>query len=238
MATTMNLRKVLFVQHGETDKPGLLGDALRDRGIGLEIVRPDLGQAVPTSLTEHSGLAVGGGAQGVYEMEQYPYLAEEIRLIQSAAADGKPVIGLCLGGQLMAASFGADVRKGPVREVGFFPVELDPISEYDPIWCGLPRSFVTTHWHGDVFEIPPGGMRLGGSALTPNQLFRYGHALYGLQFHLEMTPEILDEMVEDSHDDLVAMGVDPRQLSRDGRTHLPPLRETAVTVFSRWADFL
>jgi GMP synthase (glutamine-hydrolysing) len=171
-------------------------------------------------------------------MDQYPYLADEIRLIQSAASEGKPVIGLCLGGQLMAASFGADVRKGPVREVGFYPVELEPISEYDPIWCGLPKSFVTTHWHGDVFEIPPGGMRLGSSALTPNQLFRYGHALYGLQFHLEMTPEILDAMIADSHDDLLEMGVDPGDLSRAGHAHLPNLRETAVTVFSRWTEFL
>ncbi len=234
----MTNRSVLFVQHGETDKPGLLEDVLLERGIALDIVKPYLGQNIPDSLDHHSGLAIGGGAQGVYEMDTYPYLSDEIRLIKSTASQGKPVIGLCLGGQLMAASFGAEVRKSPVREVGFFPVMLDPISEYDPIWCGLPKTFVTTHWHGDVFEIPPGGMKLGSSALTPNQLFRYGHALYGLQFHLEMTPTILDEMVADSKEDLLAMGIDPEALSRDGHAHLPSLRETATTVFSRWADFL
>jgi len=234
----MNGRRVLFIQHGETDKPGLLGEVLAERGIGMDILRPDLGEPIPDQLGIHSGLAVGGGAQGVYEVEKYPYLGLEIGLIKSAASQGKPVIGLCLGGQLMAASFGAEVHKGPHREIGFFPVTLDPISDFDPMWCDMPKTFVTTHWHGDVFEIPPGGMRLGHSAMTPNQLFRYGHSLYGLQFHLEMTPEILEEMVADSKDDLLGQGVDPEQLRKEGLAHLPNLRETATTVFSRWTDFL
>ncbi len=231
-------KKVLFIQHGEPDKAGLLGEVLSASGVGLDILRPDLGQQVPVALTGYSGLALGGGGQGVYEKDQYPYLQQEIDLVKNVAAVGLPVIGLCLGGQLMAAALGGEVRPAPRKEIGFFDVTLEDISEYDPLWRGLPRSFPATHWHGDVFEIPPGGMRLGSSAQTPNQLFRYGHALYGFQFHLEMTPDLLDELVEDSRDYLQDSGVNPDAMRREGRECLPRLRETAETVFSRWAEML
>lgn len=232
------VKQILFIQHGETDKPGLLEAALGASRVGLKIVHPYAGENLPGNLADFSGLAVGGGAQGAYETDRYPYLAKECDLIREAAHSEKPVLGLCLGAQLMAAALGAPVRPGPQREIGFFPVTLDPIARYDPLWCDLPTDFVTTHWHGDVFDIPAAGMRLGSSALTPNQLFRYGCGLYGLQFHLEMTPEIFEEMVADSHDYLTAAGANPEHLRTEAWRVLPPLRETAETVFSRWAAML
>jgi GMP synthase (glutamine-hydrolysing) len=234
----MREKKVLFIQHGDPDKPGLLGEVLQESGVGMDILRPDLGQPVPARLEGYSGLALGGGGQGVYETDKYPYLQVEIDLVRNVAAEGLPILGLCLGGQLMAAALGGEVRPAGRKEIGFFDVTLEPISEYDPLWRGLPRSFPATHWHGDVFEIPPGGMRLGSSAMTPNQLFRYGHALYGFQFHLEMTPDLLDELVDDSRDYLADSGVNPDVMRREGREYLPRLRKTAETVFGRWSEFL
>lgn len=231
-------KKVLFIQHGETDKPGLLGEALEGAGVKIEVVHPYQGESVPEQLGDFSGLAIGGGAQAAYEVDRYAYLVQECELIRQAARDGKPVMGLCLGAQLMASALGAPVRPGPQREIGFFPVTLDPIARYDPVWCDLPTDFVTTHWHGDVFDLPAAGMRLGSSAMTPNQLFRYGRGLYGLQFHLEMTPEIFEEMVEDSRADLIEMGADPDRLREEAWRFLPPLRETAESVFMRWAAML
>ena len=131
----------------------------------------------------------------------------------------------------MASALGARVQPGQ-REVGFFEVTLDPISQYDPLWRGIPAKFVATHWHGDVFDIPPGGMRLASSALTRNQLFRYGHALYGLQFHLEMTPGLLEEAVARAHGLLIESGVDADMIWQQGQECLPVLRETASTVFT------
>jgi len=232
------VKRVLFIQHGDTDKPGLLEAALRARGVAVDIVHPYAGESLPRDLTGFDGLAVGGGAQSAYETEKFPYLAHECDLIREATHAEKPVIGLCLGAQLMASALGAPVRPGPQREIGFFPVTLDPIARYDPLWCGLPTDFVTTHWHGDVFDLPPAGMRLGSSAMTPNQLFRYGSGLYGLQFHLEMTPEIFREMVIDSRDYLTEAGADPDRLCLEAQKILPEIRETAETVFSRWAEML
>lgn len=232
------MKKVLFIQHGETDKPGLLAEALGRGPVQMETIHPYLGQPLPQSLDGFSGLAVGGGAQGAYETGKYPYLGRECELIREAAHAGKPVLGLCLGAQLMASALGAPVRPGAQREVGFFPVTLDPIARYDPLWCDLPTDFVTTHWHGDVFDLPAAGMRLASSALTPNQLFRYGCGLYGLQFHLEMTPELFEEMLGDSHEELRKAGADPDKLRTDAWRFLPPLRETAEQVFLRWAAML
>ncbi len=231
-------KKILFVQHGETDRPGLLIEAVNACRVDLEIARPYAGENLPDSLREFHGLAVGGGAQGAYEVGKYPYLARECELIREAAHAEKPVLGLCLGAQLMASALGAPVRPSSRREIGFFPVTLDPIARYDPLWCDLPTDFVTTHWHGDVFDLPAAGMRLGSSALTPNQLFRYGRGLYGLQFHLEMTPELFEEMVYEARDDLMKDGENPDSLREEAWRVLPPLRETAETVFSRWAAML
>lgn len=234
----MKGKRVIFIQHGDCDRPGLFGDVMQSHGVGLEVLHPYRGESIPDTINGFAGLVLGGGAQSAYEQDKYPYLARECDLIREAAALGRPVLGLCLGSQLMAQALGAEVRRGPQREIGFFDVTLEPISDYDPVWNGLPRTFVTTHWHGDVFDIPPGGMRLASSAMTPNQLFRYGHALYGLQFHLEMTPEVLDEMVEDSADYLREAGVDPDAMRRQGRQHLPALQETASQVFTRWGEML
>ncbi len=232
------VKKILFIQHGETDKPGLLAETLGRSHVAIEIAHPYLGEALPASLDLFHGLAVGGGAQGAYESDKYPYLNQECHLIQEAAHSGKPVLGLCLGAQLMAAALGAPVRRGERREVGFFPVTLDPIAKYDPLLCDLPTDFVATHWHGDVFDLPAAGMRLASSAMTQNQLFRYGCGLYGLQFHLEMTPEIFEEMLVGSDEYLAEAGADTEQLRQEAWRFLPPLRETAEIVFSRWAAML
>lgn len=232
------VKTVLFIQHGDTDKPGLLAEALANCRVGMEVCHPYAGEELPESLEGFAGLAIGGGAQSAYEVDKYPYFSRELELVREAAHLEKPAFGLCLGAQLMAAALGGNVRSAAKREIGFFPVTLDPIARYDPLWCDLPGEFRTAHWHGDIFDVPPAGMYLGSSALTPNQIFRYGRGLYGLQFHLEMTPEIFDEMVEDSRDDLTEAGADPDALRRQAWDVLPQLRETAETVFSRWAAML
>jgi GMP synthase (glutamine-hydrolysing) len=165
----MKEKRVPFIQHSDVDRPGLLGETLDDIGLPLDVIRPDLGQSVPESLDAFAGLVLGGGPQGAYEQERYPYLSRECALVRHAASSGKPVLGLCLGAQIMALALGARVR--PSRpEVGFFEV-THPISLYDPLWRGMPSNYRNTLAWGH-FENPPGGMC--SSALTPNQLFAMG----------------------------------------------------------------
>jgi GMP synthase (glutamine-hydrolysing) len=108
----------------------------------------------------------------------------------------------------------------------------------DPLAVILPQVFGAAHWHGDVFEIPSGGVRLASTALTPNQMFRYGRSCYGFQFHLEMTPALFEELVWDSPDYLIDSGVDPQDLIRQAREVLPDLEKYARAAFKKWTEFL
>lgn len=232
------MKKVVFIQHGDVDKPGLLADELLVQGIDLEIVHPYAGESLPVDASRFHGVVLGGGGQGAYEVDLYPYLEAECGLIRSAMARQMPVLGLCLGGQLMARALGADVRQASFKEIGFFPVKRSPGAVDDPLAGLLPEIFGAAHWHGDVFEIPDGGMRLASSALTPNQMFRHGTNCYGFQFHLEMTPALFEELVIDSRDYLVDAGVDPLGLIREAGQVLPLLEPSARAVFRAWAGFL
>ena len=232
------MKKVFFIQHGEVDKPGLLAEELLASGVELTVIHPYAGDALPVDASNLDGLALGGGGQGAYEVDVYPYLEEECRLIRSALALQKPVLGLCLGGQLIARALGADVRRAEHKEIGFFPVTRAGAAGDDPLAVELPEIFAATHWHGDVFDIPVGSVRLASSALTPNQMFRHGSNCYGFQFHLEMTAPLFEELALDSIDSLMDSGVDPQALIFEAEKVLPLLEQSARAVFRRWAGFL
>ena len=124
-----------------------------------------------------------------------PWLADEKRLIAEAVEAGKPFWGVCLGVQLLAASLGARVYRGPAPEVGILPVTLTEEARRDPVFGALPEELPTLQWHGDTFDLPPGAVRLAGSPAYPNQAFKVGRA-YGVQFHLEVSPGLAREWAE------------------------------------------
>ncbi|MEI8293248.1 MAG: type 1 glutamine amidotransferase [bacterium] len=232
------MKNVLFIQHGDVDKPGLLGEVLGELGIPLRVVHPYAGESLPGDVAEFDGVALGGGGQSAYQVADYPYLEQECAIVRSALNLGQPVLGLCLGGQLIARALGAEVRRAPQKEIGFYPVTLAREAMDDPLTSLLPQTFGAAHWHGDVFEIPSGGVRLASTALTPNQMFRYGPKCYGFQFHLEMTPPLFEELVRDSEDYLVDSGAEPGALIREAHGILPTLGKNARAFFAEWAGLL
>jgi GMP synthase (glutamine-hydrolysing) len=158
---------------------------------------------------------------GVYEASRYPFLADEIELIRRFLAEGRPVLGICLGAQLLAAAAGARVYPGTRgKEIGWAEVELSEAGRADPIWSGFPPRFTTFHWHGDTFDLPRGAELLGQSARYP-QAFRIGAAAYGVQFHPEVVPTSLDSWVEAYHLELERERLQPKQLLAvpDARLH-------------------
>jgi GMP synthase (glutamine-hydrolysing) len=232
------MKRVLFIQNGDTDEPGIFGDVLKGRGIPLEIVHPWSGDLVPSDPTRWSGLAIGGGAMSAYHLEEFPYLADVEKLIRAAQQTGLPVLGMCLGAQLMASAFGGKVFPNREKEIGYFEVRFTPEAEADPLWRGHATTFQPVHWHGDTFDLPPGAVHLASSVLTRNQLFRYGDKSYGLQFHLEIDERVLTAMIGPDGGGLPRYGVEPEEFLSQGRIAFPKVKPLADAIFARWTEFL
>ena len=146
-------------------------------------------------------LIIMGGPMGVNDEEEFPWLASEKKFILEAIRLEKPVLGICLGAQLIAAALGAKIYLNPVREIGWFPIH--GISSEDSTDFNFPQSTTVFHWHADTFDLPSGAIRLAKSEGCENQAFQFGKSVIGLQFHLETTPDAAREIVSNNRHDLV-----------------------------------
>ena len=226
---------VYVLQHIAVETPGTIEIALHLHGISTRVIRSFAGEPVPSTMHEAAGLVVMGGPMGVYEQRQYPFLQAELRLIERALADHKPVLGVCLGSQLLATVLGASVVKGQQKEIGWHPVTLTQQARTDALWQAVPPSFLGYHWHGDVFEVPASAVCLATTDLAPCQAFRYDQMVYGLLFHLEVTSSILQDMVRTFQQEQQEAGVDGETLLKQARQFLPPLQVIGSSVFLAWA---
>ncbi len=182
--------RVLVTQHHPDEGLGLLGRFLLGRGAELTTVHAHAGQAVPRDPAGFDMVVSMGGPMNVYEEKDHPWLEDENVLLQNAARTGLPLLGVCLGAQLIAKALGAAVAKAAVEEVGWRQVRLTEAGAVDPLLAGLDREFTVLQWHGDTFAIPEGGRLLATGEEVPHQAFVWGKA-YGLQFHVEATPDII-----------------------------------------------
>lgn len=230
------LSSVFVIQHIRCETLGTIADALEARGISPRYVRGFQGGKIPNEMGESAGLIVMGGPMGVHEQGRHPFLRQEIRLVEQALREQMPVLGVCLGSQLLAAALGAEVKKGKRKEIGWHPVTLTESASADPLWTGVEAWFTAYHWHGDVFDLPPGAVPLASSDLTACQAFRYGQNAYGFLFHMEVTEKIMEEMVTTFSDELRQEQIDGREILEKAGDYLPGLRKIGDTVFQRWAS--
>lgn len=228
---------MVVIQHIAPEGPGAIGDALRSQGVDLRVVRVDRGEPVPASL-DTGGLVVMGGPMGVYQADRHPHLRAEIELIQHALRQDRPVLGICLGSQLLAAAMGARVYPAPAKEIGWYDITLLPAASDDALFRGVDAPFPALHWHGDVFDLPEGAVPLAASALTPLQAFRAGSTAYGLLFHLEADRPQVEEMCHLFAGELTAEGVAAATLLREADRAGPHSRSVGTMVFQRWAELL
>ena len=229
---------VYALQHVTAEPLGIIGDALEAGRIGVEYVHVLAGEPVPGDMTGVAGLVVMGGSMGVYEQAEFPFLSQEIRLIDAALQAEKPVLGVCLGSQLLAAALGAEVKKGDHKEIGWFPVALTEAASTDQLFSEVERSFMAYHWHGDVFDLPAGAVSLASSAQTQCQAFVYGVRAYGLLFHLEATHKIVEDMVCGFGGELDEEKIEGTEIIAQTREHLPHLQRIGASVFQRWASLI
>jgi GMP synthase-like glutamine amidotransferase len=179
------MQRVLVLQHVPDDPPAYLAELLQEHSIACEIVDV-IEQSIP-ELAAYQALIIMGGSQHLYADRGQPYLEREIAALRPALSAGMPVLGICLGGQILAHVLGAEVRKHRQHELGFFEIPLTEAGSQDPLFTGLPGYQLAFHWHEDVFALPAGAVRLASNEAAPEQAFRYGQTIYGLQFHIELT---------------------------------------------------
>ncbi len=197
---------LLALQHLAIEGPSRIADLARELGWSVEIRDLANGAAVPTALADGEVLVVMGGSMGVGDLgdPQWPYLGAEVALLRSVLAAGQPVIGVCLGAQLLAHAAGAAVYPlhtgAPAarhREVGWGAITFARTAEEEPLLAGLNVAEPVMHWHGDTFDLPAGATLLASTLACPNQFFRLGSRAFGLQFHIEVTAEQVAEWARD-----------------------------------------
>lgn len=195
--------QALIVQPVGIEGPGALGTALEKEGWQLEVRQMDKpGASLPRDLRPYQALVVLGGPMGADDHDRYPYLAGIKQIILEAIVRGLPVLGICLGAQLVARAMGAKVYRNQIREIGWYTLRLTPAGRRSPLFSGLPEEFPVFQWHADTFDLPPGAVRLATTPTCLNQAFALGSRVFGLQFHLEVTPEMVRTWVKAYADDL------------------------------------
>ncbi|MEW6585441.1 MAG: type 1 glutamine amidotransferase [Nitrospirota bacterium] len=199
---------ILIIKNISSEGPGTIADFVREDRIPVTVVELGSGETLP-SLEQFDTLVVLGGPMGVYEMDRYPHLASGSRAIREAINRDMKVFGICLGSQMIAHCLGADVYPGPRKEIGWHHIEVTGEGMKDPLMRRLAthpgvgdfwRRFKVLHWHGDTFDLPPGAVLLASSEAYRHQAFRYRDKVYGFQFHIEVTKEMIFEWFKDAND--------------------------------------
>ena len=179
------MRKLLVFQHSAAEPLGALDPLLRRAGFRIRYVNFGRDPRAMPDVARYDGLVVLGGPMNVGEDAAYPHLATEIACLRAALERDLPVLGICLGAQLLAAALGAAVRPARVREIGWYPLEPAPAARADPLFRHFDGSQRVFQWHSYTFDLPEGARLLASTATCRNQAFRFGDRAYGLQFHLE-----------------------------------------------------
>lgn len=226
---------ILVIQHVESEGLGIIAPMLRASGLGADIVKVYKGEEIPFDVSQHAGLIVLGGPMGVYEEDAYPFLTDEMTLLESALKADAPTLGICLGAQLLAKAAGAPVYKGRAKEIGWYKVRLTDAGSRDRILIGFPGDFTVFQWHGDTFDVPHGAVNLAASALFPNQLIRVGSRAYGMQFHLEVTEAMIREWLRVNAQEVVLVKtVDPTTILKDTPSNIQAIHALGRAMISRF----
>jgi GMP synthase-like glutamine amidotransferase len=232
------MQKILIFRHAPHEGPGYLADYLDRRCLPHRLICIDRNDPVPTSIDGVPGIVLMGGPMSVND--NLPWIPEITRLIRHAIAADVPVLGHCLGGQLISKALGGVITRNPVKEIGWLPItRVDSAIAQD--WLdGLPREFEVFHWHGETFSIPPGATRILASRDCANQAFVIGKTL-AFQCHIEMTGDMVREWARVGADELApvcATVQNPQTMTANLEARVAQLQGLAGKFYDRWIQDL
>lgn len=232
MSTLM--KTALALRHLAFEDLGLIAPLLRERGFEVRYHEAGVDDFEAIDLDAVDFLVVLGGPISAEDEAGYPWLADEVALLRRRLASQRPLLGICLGAQLMARALGAAVRPMGVKEIGFAPLTLTDAGRESPL-AALGRQPVL-HWHGDQFALPPGLPSLAATAVCPHQAFAPHARALALQFHPEVDPERIEQWLIGHADELAAAGIPPQALREAAKQQGPGLAEALKRLMQRWLD--
>lgn len=234
--------RLLVCQHVAYEILGTLDPLLRQSGFRIRYVNFDRDPESKPRLDSYDGMVILGGPMSADQVDRYPHLDTEVELIRAAIDKDIAVLGICLGAQLIARALGAQVRRNPVKEIGWYDVSLTEEGRSDPLLRGFGASEKLFQWHGDTFDLPPGAVHLAASAGCTNQAFRFGSKVYGLQFHLECDEALIQRWlnVPLHRDEIEQLGgqIDPEQIRQQTPANVPRLKQLSDGAFGAFISLL
>jgi GMP synthase-like glutamine amidotransferase len=230
------MKRVLAIQHYWDDPPGYLGEIMEEHGIPYDVVQVE--EAPIPDPANYAAVVTLGGPQSANAHDKHPYMVQEKEFLRHLVEQDIPYLGMCLGGQLLASALHATVTRHHTYEIGFYEVQLTSEGQTDPLFQGLPGYQQVIHWHEEIFDMPGGAVKLASSENTPNQAFRIGRRAYGLQYHIEVSPAMLDIWFGyPDYKKLIreVLGPDgPDKIASDRSTHYPIYKQHTRTLFENF----
>ncbi len=227
------MKSALVLRHLAFEDLGCLAPVVEAEGYEIQMVEAPLHSLASLDVSSADLLIVLGGPIGAFDDASYPFLLDELELIRQRLSSGKPLLGICLGAQLIARALGAGVAAMGHTEIGFGPVTLTEAgraSVLTPLVHGTP----VLHWHGDQFEIPPQATLLASTDACPHQAFSVGDQVLALQFHLEVAPQALEAWLVGHANELHQQRIDPRELRAQAQALGSAGVEAARTILIDW----
>ena len=232
------MRRLLVFQHVSFEILGTLHPLLKTRGFRIRYANFGRHPHAQPEIARYNGLVVLGGPMNVDDLERHPHLAVEVELIQQAIEQGLPVLGICLGAQLIAKALGAPVHANGGKEIGWYEVSPTPAAKDDPLFGAFGEGEKIFQWHSDIFALPTGAVQLATSRTCHHQAFRYGTNVYGLQFHLEVDERLIERwLTVPAHCAELDEGrIDPEVIRHETTLYLHRARHLSDQVFGRFID--
>ena len=214
------MEEVLVFQHDPFEDLGFFAEILDKERAKHRTIRLFHGEMPNEEWKDIAALIILGGPMSVEDEEIIPFLRWEKRIIRAAIEESVPILAICSGAQLLASTLGAPVYHGSVKEIGWSPISLTPHGQVDSLLGYLPENATVFQWHSHGFELPVGAVCLASSSHYKTQAFRLGKMIYGLQFHLEVTPRMIDHWIGERSKDLASTPyVLPEKILADTRTY-------------------
>ncbi len=230
------MKNILVLQHETHEGLGAFEPLFKSGGRTLTICNLALGNTVPSSeeLCAFDGVVILGGPMSANDGGKIPFIQDEIDRVKDILSLKLPLLGVCLGAQIIAKALGGKVTKGPQKEIGWYPLQLTLSSNKDVIFGGLSSPAILFQWHGETFELPSGAIKLASSTLYSNQAFRYTDRIYGLQFHCEMTDFMIRDWIEKGKQEIEDAGLSAEMILEMMPKYLPTLRHWAHQIANKW----